>query len=213
MNLRRRYLGALGLVAVSALISALAFPEMPARMATHWNAAGEVDGQMPKLYALGLLPALSVALLGLFAVVPRIDPLGENVARFREQYDTFVVLAVAFMTYLHLLIVAANAGYEFEMIQAVSPAVGALLYYVGILLDHAEPNWFVGIRTPWTLSSEEVWERTHERAAPLFKLAAVAAVLAALVPAYAELLIVVPLAAVALYTTVYSYVAYRRTAV
>ncbi|PSQ51013.1 hypothetical protein BRD15_00230 [Halobacteriales archaeon SW_6_65_15] len=213
MNLRRSYLVAAALVALSALASVLAFPEMPARMATHWNAAGEVDDRMAKRFALALLPALSAALLGLFALLPRIDPLGENVARFREQYDTFVVLLVAFLTYIHLVVIAANAGYEFEMIQAVSPAVGALLYYVGVLSEHAEPNWFVGIRTPWTLSDEEVWRRTHERAAPLFKLAGGVAALAALVPAYAELLIVVPVAAVALYATVFSYAEYRRSAV
>jgi uncharacterized membrane protein len=212
MNFRRSYLVAAGLVALSALASVFAFPEMPARMATHWNGAGEVNGQMQKLYALALLPALSAALLGLFAVLPRIDPLGGNVARFRRQYDTFVVLVVAFLTYLHLLVLAANAGYEFSIIQAISPAIGALVYYVGVFSEHAERNWFVGIRTPWTLSDEEVWKRTHERAAPLFKLAGGVAALGALVPAYAELLVVVPLAAVALYTTVYSYVAYRRTA-
>ena len=212
MNLRRSYLVAAALVAVSALASVLASPEMPARMATHWNAAGEVDGRMAKPFALALLPALSAALLGLFAVLPRIDPLGENVAKFRDRYDTFVVLLVAFLAYLHLVVLGANAGYEFEMIQAVAPAVGGLVYYVGVLSEHAEPNWFVGIRTPWTLSDDEVWNRTHERAGPLFKLAGVVAALGALVPAYAELLIVGPLAAVALYTTAYSYVAYRRTA-
>lgn len=167
---------------------------------------------MPKHTALALFPALSAILLGAFAALPHIDPLGENVARFREQYDTFVVLLLAFLTYVHLLVLTANAGYEFEIVQVLAPAVGMLLYYVGVLSEHAERNWFVGIRTPWTLSEEEVWKRTHERAAPLFKLAGVVAALTALVPAYAELLIAGTVAAVALYATVYSYVAYRRVA-
>jgi uncharacterized membrane protein len=212
MNLRRSYLVGIGLVALSVLASVLAYPEMPARMATHWNAAGEVDGQMSKSIALALFPALSAILLGAFAALPRIDPLGENVARFREQYDTFVVLLLAFLTYVHVLVLAVNAGYEFEMVQALAPAVGVLLYYVGVLSEHAEQNWFVGIRTPWTLSDEEVWKQTHERAAPLFKFAGVVAALAALVPAYAELLIAGTVAAVALYATVYSYLEYRRVA-
>jgi uncharacterized membrane protein len=210
MNVRRHHAVAGALVAVSALASVLAAPEMPVQMVTKWNATGEVASQMPKFYALALLPALSVGLLGVFAVLPRLDPLGENVARFREQYDTFVVLVIALLTYVHLLVLAANAGYEFEMIQAVSPGVGALLYYAGVLSEHAEQNWFVGIRTPWTLSDEEVWRRTHQRTAPLLKLAGVVAVLSALVPRYAELLIAVPVAAVTLYATVYSYLAYRR---
>lgn len=210
MTVRRSYLVGLGLVVASALVSALAAPEMPAEMAIHWNAAGEVDDHLGKTLALVLFPALSAALLVGFAAVPRIDPLGDNVARFREQYDTFVVLAVAFLTYVHLLVLAANAGYEFEMIQALAPGIGGLFYYVGVLSTHAEQNWFVGIRTPWTLSNEEVWKRTHEHAAPLFKLSGVIAALAALVPAYAELLVVGPAVAVGLYATVYSYVEHRR---
>lgn len=210
MRLRRSYLVGIGLVILSALASVFAYPEMPARMATHWNAAGEIDGRTPRLVALATFPALSAVMLALFAVLPRVDPLGENVEKFRSEYDTFLVLLLAFLTYVQLLVLGANAGYEFEIVQALAPGIGALFYYVGVLMEHAEQNWFVGIRTPWTLSSEEVWNRTHERAAPLFKLAGVIAVLAALVPSYAELLIVAPIGAVALYTTVYSYVAYRR---
>jgi uncharacterized membrane protein len=212
MNLRRSYLVGILLVALSAVLSALAYPEMPAEMATHWNAAGEVDGQTPRLVALALFPGLSALLLVVFALLPRIDPLGENVAQFREQYDTFVVLLLAFLAYVHLLVVGANAGYDFGIVQALAPAVGALYYYVGVLSDHAERNWFVGIRTPWTISSDEVWKRTHRRVAPLFKVAGVVAPLAALVPTYAELLLAAPVAAVALYATVYSYVEYRRVA-
>jgi len=213
MSLRRSYLAGGLLVALSAAMSALAVPEMPAEMATHWNAAGEIDGRTPKFVALALFPVLSAGMLALFALLPRIDPLGENVAAFREQYDAFVVLLLAFLTYVHALVLAANAGYEFGMVQALAPAVGAFYYYVGVLSAHTERNWFVGIRTPWTISDDEVWRRTHERAAPLFKLAGVAAAFGALVPAYAELLLAVPAFVVALYSTVYSYVAYRNVGV
>lgn len=209
MALRRSYLAAVALVVLSSVASVLAAPEMPAQMAIHWNGAGEVDGHAAKGYALALFPALSAVLLAVFAALPRVDPLGENVAAFREQYDTLVVLVVAFLTYVHLLVIGANAGYAFEMIQALAPGIGALFYYVGVLSEHAERNWFIGIRTPWTLSDDDVWKRTHEHVAPLFKLAGVVAALAVFVPAYAELVIVVPVAAIALYATVYSYFQYR----
>lgn len=212
MGTRRSYGVGLGLVALSAAASALAYPEMPARMVTHWDAVGDPNGGMSRLVALALLPALSVALLGLFAALPRIDPLGENVGAFRERYDTFVVLVVGLLTYVHLLVIAWNAGYRFELIQALAPAIGVPFYYAGVVSAHAERNWFVGIRTPWTLSNDEVWKRTHERAAPLFKIAGVLAALGAVVPDYAVVLVVGPAAAVAAYTTVYSYVEYRRTA-
>ena len=94
---------------------------------------------------------------------------------------------------------------------ALAPAVGVLCYDAGVVSAHAERNWFVGVRTPWTLTSDEVWKRTHERAAPLFKLSGVLATLGAVVPDYAVALVVGPAVAVAAYTTVYSYVTYRRT--
>jgi len=212
MNTRQSSGIGLALVAASVAASALAYPEMPARMATHWNAAGEADGQMPRLLALAALPALSAGLLALFALVPRIDPLGENVAAFREQYDAFVVSVVGLLTYVHLLVLAWNAGFRFEMIQALAPVLGGVLYYAGVLMEHAEQNWFVGIRTPWTLSDEEVWRRTHDRAGPLFELAGLAAALGALVPSAAIFLIAVPAVAVGAYATAYSYVVHRRVA-
>ena len=205
MDARRSYGVGFGLVVLSAVASTFAYPELPARMVTHWNAAGEPDGEMSRLVALSLLPLLSTAVLGLFAVLPRLDPLGENVEKFREQYDTFVVLAIGLLTYLHLLVLAWNVGYRFEPMQALAPAIGVLFYYAGVVLEHAERNWFVGIKTPWTLSGDEVWKRTHERAGPLFKVAGV-------VPTYAVLLVVVPVVAIAAYTTVYSYLEYRQIA-
>ncbi|WP_134670846.1 SdpI family protein [Halorussus marinus] len=212
MDTRQSYAVGLALVAVGVVASALASPEMPARMATHWNAAGVADGRTPKVIALATIPAVSAGLLALFAVLPRLDPLGENVAAFREQYDAFVVLVVGMLTYLHLLVLAWNAGFEFGMIQALAPAMGVVFYYAGVVLERAEQNWFVGIRTPWTLSDEEVWRRTHDRAAPLFKLAGVVAALGAVVPSAAILLIVVPVVAVGAYATAYSYLVHRRVA-
>ena len=212
MPIGRRYATGLALVALSAVVSAIAYPEMPATMATHWNAGGEADGTTPKTVALAAIPALSAALLVLFSMLPKIDPLGENVAAFREEYDTFVVLVVALLSYLHVLVVGWNAGYRFEMIQALAPALGVLFYYAGVLTERAERNWFVGIKTPWTLSSDEVWKRTHERVAPLLKLAGLVAALVVFVPAYAELLIAVPAAAVAAYAFVYSYLEHRQVA-
>ena len=91
------------------------------------------------------------------------------------------------------------------MVQMLAPAFGVLFYCLGILLGNAKRNWFVGIRTPWTLSSDVVWDKTHKMGGKLFKAAGVVAFLGVLVPAYALLLVIVPVIAVAVYTFVYSY--------
>jgi uncharacterized membrane protein len=186
------------------------YPYMPDRMASHWNAAGEVDGYMPKLWGLFLIPLISVFLLLLFLVIPKIDPLKHNIEKFRKQYDIFVTIVILFLFYVHSLTIMWSLGTRFEMVQALSPAMGGLFYYCGVLVGKAKQNWFVGIRTPWTLSSERVWDKTHRIGAKLFKIAGVIAVLGFFFPDYALLLVIVPLVLVAVYTTVYSYFEYQK---
>ncbi len=212
MKGRKSYFVALALVVVSFALSAYYYPRMPDQIASHWNANGNADGSMPKLWGLFLLPTLTAGLLVLFAAIPRIDPLRENIAEFREYYDLFVVLFVAFMLYVHLLTLLWNLGYRFDFTMVLSPAIGVLFYFIGALMGRVERNWFIGVRTPWTLSDEKVWKKTHTRAGPLFKIAGVIAVLAVFVPRYAIYLMVGPVVLVAVYLTLYSYVEYRRVA-
>ncbi|QLH78742.1 SdpI family protein [Halosimplex rubrum] len=210
MHTNHRFGVAAALVAVSALVSVLAAPSLPETVVTHWNAAGEPDGTMSKTAALALLPALSAVLVALLAVLPRLDPLGENVADFRAYYDWFVVLFAGFMALVHGGVVAFNLGYEFDFTLLILAAVAGLFYYIGVLLTHAERNWFVGIRTPWTLSDETVWERTHELGGRLFKLTAVVSLVGLLAGDYAVYFLLVPALATAAVTVAYSYYCYER---
>lgn len=206
----RRTVAGLAIVLVAALASALAAPELPEQVTTHWNAAGEGDDTMGKTAVLVGGPALVFGIVALFEVVPRIDPLGGNIREFQGAYDAIAVLTAGFLAYVYGLVLAWNVGYEFPMLQGLAPAFAVLYVAVGYLVERAERNWFVGIRTPWTLSSEAVWRRTHDRAAPLFKLAGVAALGALVLPEYAIHFVVGPAVAVAIFATVYSYVDYRR---
>ncbi|MFC7176275.1 SdpI family protein [Halosegnis marinus] len=210
MNTRGRFGLAGLLVAASAVVGLVAAPDLPARMATHWNAAGVPDGTMPRTVALVFLPAIAAGLLGLFALLPRIDPLGGNVAAFRPAYDGFVVALSAFLAALHVGIVAFNLGYVFDFTLFVLAAVAGLFYCVGLLLEHVERNWFVGVRTPWTLSDERVWDRTHALAARLFKLSALVAVVGLAFGDYAIYFLLVPALGTAVVTVAYSYVLYAR---
>ena len=210
MNTRQRFGIAAVLVALSGVVGVLAWPSLPEQVITHWNAAGEPDGTMAKLPGIALIPVLSALLLGLFAAIPRIDPLGENIGSFRAAYDWFVIVFAAFMVALQTGIVAFNLGYEFDFTLFILLAVAALFYYVGILLDVVERNWFVGIRTPWTLSNEEVWDRTHRLGARLFKLTAIVALVGLLFGEYAVYFLVVPALLTALVTVGYSYYVYER---
>ena len=210
LSTRLRFGVAALLVAVGAAASLAVAPDLPARMVTRWNAAGEPTGTLPRTFGMWLVPGLAAGLLGLFALLPRIDPLGENIAAFRVHYDRFVVVFTAFLIALHLAVLAVNLGYAVDVTTLAVAGGAALFYYVGTLLPHVEPNWFLGIRTPWTLSDDAVWEKTHALGARLFKLSAVIAAIGLLFGEYAVYLLVGPVLATAAITVAYSYVLYRR---
>ncbi|WP_254533499.1 SdpI family protein [Natrinema gelatinilyticum] len=210
MNTVHRFMLAAGLVVLGGVASVVAAPAIPDQLVTHWNAAGEPDGMMSKPLALALVPGLSAVLLAVFAVLPRIDPLRENVAAFRPYYDWFVVIFMGFMIVVHVGVIAFNLGYEFDFTLLILGAIAGLFYYIGILLAHAERNWFVGIRTPWTLSSEEVWDRTHELGGRLFKLTALVTLIGLLFGEYAVYFLLMPALLTAAITVVYSYYLYEQ---
>jgi uncharacterized membrane protein len=208
--MQRRTLGGLGIVLLAAVASALAAPSLPEQLVTNWDASGTANGSMPRTAALVGGPALALGIVVLFEAIPRIDPLGGNIAKFSGIYDALAVITTAFVAYIHALVLAWNLGYEFEIIQAMSPAIAVLFVAVGFLLERAERNWFVGIRTPWTLSSEEVWRHTHDRTAPLFKAAGVVALGGLVFPEYFVYLVTGPAVAISVFATLYSYIDYRR---
>ncbi|MHB9286263.1 SdpI family protein [Halobacteriales archaeon Cl-PHB] len=210
MKLERRDLVGGGIVLVTVVVSALVYPDLPEEMAIHFGSSGEPNNFVARPLAVVSMPALSVALLALFDVLPRVDPLGENFAEFEAYYDLVVVLTVGVLAYVQILILGWNLGYDVPVTQAIVPLLAVVYYVVGVVVENAEQNWFVGIRTPWTLSSEEVWDRTHRRSGILFKLAGVVSLSALVYPQHFELLVIGPIAVAALLPTVYSYLVYRR---
>jgi len=210
MNAKRRLAATVGLVGAAALASAAVYGDLPAEMAIHWGPAGDADGWASRPVGAFGLPALLAALAALLWSVPKFDPLGENYEAFRPTYDWFVVAALAFLAYVHGIVLATNLGVDVSMTRALVPATAALYYGVGVLLERAEPNWFVGIRNPWTLSDERVWTRTHEKGAALFKGAAVLSLGGLVAGESAIAFIVGPILLAALATTAYSYWTYSK---
>jgi len=200
----------LTIILISFVIGIYLYPQMPERMASHWNAQGEVDGYMSKLWGLFLIPLISFGLFLLFVAIPMMDPLKQNIEKFRKYYDGFVVLFILFLFYLYLLTIFWNLGFRFNFVQVLIPAFSILIFYLSILLENSKRNWFVGIRTPWTLSSDEVWKKTHKLGGKLFKIAAVTALIGMAFGDYAIYFIILPILFVAIYTTIYSYFEYKK---
>ena len=200
----------IAIILLSFAVGIYYYPQMPDRIASHWNAQGQVDGYMSKFWGLFLMPIISLGLLLLFILIPGIDPLRSNIQQFRKYFDGFVVLIMVFLFYLYLLTIFWNTGSRFNIIAFLSPAFAILFYYSGILIENTKRNWFIGIRTPWTLSSDRVWDRTHKIAGKLFKIAGMVALAAIFFETAAIFFIIVPVIIISIYAIAYSYFEYQK---
>jgi len=197
------------LILISFIAGIYLYSQMPDRMASHWNISGDVDGYMSKFWGIFLVPLVAFGLFLLFFIIPFIDPKKHNIEQFRVYYDRFFIVIIVFILYIYLLTLLWNLNVRFNLIQLMTPAFAVLFYYTGVVISHAKMNWFIGIRTPWTLSSEKVWNQTHILGGKLFKITGIIALLAIIFVNYALFFILVPLIVVGIYTVVYSYFAYR----
>lgn len=210
MNIRKSEITIIAIILLSFVIGTYFYPMMPEKIASHWDSKGRVDGYMSKFWGLFLMPLISVGLFLLFVLIPKIDPLKMNIDKFRKYYDGFVVLVIAFLFYIYILTILWNTGIRFSMIQFMAPAFGILFYYAGILTENAKRNWFIGIRTPWTISNEKVWEKTNKVGGRLFKIAGIISLLGIFFHDQALIFIIAPVILIAVYTIFYSYNEYHK---
>ncbi len=200
----------LSLIAIALLVGVFLYNRLPDPMPAHWNAAGEIDGYMSKFWGIFLVPIMTVVLVLLFLVIPHIDPLKANIAKFRGVFNWFIVGFVVYMLYIYALTLAAALGYPFNMTYMLLPMVGLLFIGVGYMTSRAKRNFFIGIRTPWTLSSETVWDETHKLGSKMFMVAGVVTFLSAFLGESGIWLMMIAMLAAALIPIVYSYILWRR---
>lgn len=187
------------------LFSIWASSRIPERVPIHWNLHGEVDGWGSPAMALWLVPAIMLGDLLLFWAIPKIDPRRASWDQHDSAYWTIVTGLNVFMVAVHVAVLGASLGWTSRTGEWIPIGVGLLMAFIGNVLTRIRPNFFVGFRTPWALSSDENWRKTHRVAGPVFVAGGLALALGGalggpfLIPA-----IVLVFAAV-LYPFVYSY--------
>ena len=212
MSTRTTTIVVLIMIAAATLAGLLLWSRLPDQIASHWNINDQVDGYMPKFWGVFLLPLITLGMLVLFLFVPSIDPLKANIAQFREAFNLFIVLFTGFMIYLYGLTLVWSLGYnDFKMSGAMLPAIGLLFVFIGFMMRQAKRNFFIGIRTPWTLSSDAVWNETHRIGAVLFMVSGALAFIGGFFGGTTAFwMMFAPIISSSLFLLVYSYVLYQR---
>ena len=152
-------------------------PKLPEQVPSHWNIHGEIDGYMSKPWGVYLLPTLSTAISLLLFILPSISPKGFKLDAAKKVYEIIILVMSVFMLGIMVLTFEAGLNNEIDMNQWVLVAMGLLFIILGNYLSKVPKNFFLGIRTPWTLASDKVWYKTHRLASWTFVVAGIIAVL------------------------------------
>ncbi len=187
------------------------YTQLPDRVPTHWGVNGEVNGWSSKTFAVWFFPALTLLVYGLLSLFPLIDPLKKNIETFANLYYWFKVVFVLFMGGMFGATIYAGLGHPINMQMLVMLGIAVLFLFIGLILPKIKKNYTIGIRLPWTLHSEIVWDKTHKFGGKVFiAVAVLMAILAFVKGVYAFWiligLIVLMLAAV----MIYSYLEFRK---
>lgn len=200
------------LIVAQVLIAIGTYPFLPAQVPAHFDAAGNVNGYLPKLVNAILLPGIGMLLFFILRLALQIGPrLGyQNQRRTNSQViDLILVGMLLFVLVIQLLITAYALGAHVDVSLVVLLAVSVLLMFVGNFLGKVRRNFWVGIRTPWTITSDVVWERTHRLGGWLFVLVGLLGTISAFIPPLRIWGLFVPLLLVLVFLVGYSYYAYQ----
>ncbi len=199
------------LILIAILAGVFLYSRLPETMASHWNEIDQVDGYMEKFWGTFLVPAMMIGLTLLFLAIPLIDPLKKNIAEFRGYFNVFIVLMNVFMLFVHGLTLAWNLGHTgIKMSVAIMPAMGLLFILIGLFIRKAKRNYFIGIRTPWTLANDVVWEKTHKLGGVLFVIAGILTLLSMFFPEKAFIILMTAILGATIISVVYSYLVFRQ---
>lgn len=192
------------------IVAVGAYQYLPPEVAMHWNKDGYADSasKLPKLVGILVIPTIAVVLFLLFILLMKIDPLKRNIKEFSGYYDQFVLVFTIFLFYVYSLMIIWNMKIRFNMNYMLIPALGIFFLYIGFIFKKLKRNWFIGIRTPWTISDDTVWKKTHEKGSILFVINGIIIIGGMLFYEHIIWFIFIPLGFTLVYLFIYSYLEY-----
>lgn len=210
MTILRRYQLAIQFVVMSIVVAGLSYARLPEHIPTHWDMSGNVNGWMQKLLGLFALPALSLILTTLGIVLGERWPPLRKSSSLQRVFPVFLATIPAMLLYTTIMIVLIGSGTQISVTAYRYSGIGILLVILGNYLGKLTKNRFIGIRTPWTLASEIVWERTHRMGGVVYVIGGLAVFTTGLMPMVPRFLPLAITLATAMTPVAYSYMVARR---
>jgi len=193
------------------VFSAVIYPSLPEMVPSHWNISGEVDGYIPKIAHVIGLPTLTLVVYLLMALAPFADPKPESYRKFSGVFEGFRIIMVFVLASLYVATSIVALGYNLPVGKIAMVIIGVMLVYTGNYFGKIRHNFTFGIKTPWTLANEEVWNKTHRVSGPLWVTAGIIWMISVVLPERAAFIIDLSvLLAVSLYGVVYSYILFKK---
>ncbi|MDE8675412.1 SdpI family protein [Priestia aryabhattai] len=189
----------------------VALPHLPATMPIHWGANGEADGFATKINAMILTVGIMVLIYFIIAFVPRIDPRKENYKYFSKTYNILLNAVLLLFFFVNMSTILQGLGYNVPMSYIAPIMAGLVFIIIGNYLQRVRSNYFMGIRTPWTLSNENVWKKTHRLSGKLFFIGGLLILISAFLPdGYKSVIMWGSIVLCVAIPYLYSYVAYKK---
>lgn len=199
------------IVLIAVVASAIVYPQLPERVPTHWSRTGEITGWSSRFWGAWMMPLVLAGTWLLMRILPHIDPRGDNYANFRGSYETIIIAVMLLLLGAHVLVLESATGRAISFERLVPAGVGLMFIVMGAVLPRLHPNWFVGIRTPWTLSSDLSWRETHRVGGYLFiAVGAITLLAAVVVPALTFKILLGTALMMVVFLFAYSYIVWKR---
>ena len=190
------------------------YTHFPDRVPTHWNFRGEIDGWSSRGFGAFFVPFLLLGMYFLFLLLPLIDPKRERYADFRKAYAVIRSAIIFILALIYFLAGFAGLGFDVPIGSIVPFVIGILFIVLGNYMGKIKLNWMVGMRNPWTLSSEEVWNKTNRLSGKLFIFAGIIMMSQAFLPDMIILpVFIITILAMVIIPNVYSYIIFRKQGV
>lgn len=199
------------LIALTIFFSIYFYSLLPDVIASHWNFKGEVDGYSNKAFMVWMFPLMMSSIYALFLALPYIDPRKKNYEGFSGFYHLFKSIIMFILFAMFVGVGLFNLNYNINITLLTTSLVGSLMIIIGSFLGTVKPNWFMGIKNPWTLSNDIVWKKTHKIGGYFFIIFGLIIIACNFLPEFLSMILfIIGILLIIVGTTIYSYIVFSK---